>query len=117
MMRHFAGLAGIAALALTVAAPAQADDPEMESIYSGYHRAISAATQCDKRDFDQSDHEKMSIVIDEAVHHAIGAGRRLTLIEQAKSEIRDLVKRKGCDEPTVRDALALFYNDLEPALQ
>lgn len=118
MIRSYAaGLAGIAALGLLLAAPVQADDAAVEATYSNYHRAIVAAEKCEKMEFDQAAHEKMAGVVDEKIHHAIGAGRRLTLIEQAKSEMRDLIDDKGCAEASVQESLALFHGDLEPALQ
>ncbi len=113
---HAAGLAGFVALGLLLAAPARADDAAVEATYSSYHRAIVAAEKCDKMSFDQAAHEKMAGVIDEKIHYAIGAGRRLTLIEQAKSEMRNLIDDKGCGEASVQDSLALFHSDLEPAL-
>ena len=117
MIRHHAaGLAGIAAFALLIAVPARADDAAAEATYLSYHRAIVAAESCEKMEFDQAAHEKMAGVIDEKIHYAIGAGRRLTLIEQVKSETRKLIDDKGCGEPSVQDALALFHSDLEPAL-
>lgn len=118
MIRHHAaGLAGLAAFALLIAAPVRADDAAAEATYTNYHRAIVAAESCEKMEFSQADHEKMAGVIDEAIHYAIGAGRRLTLIEQVKSETRKLIDDKGCGEASVQDALALFHRDLEPALQ
>src|SRR3546814_8372621 len=55
-----------------------------EASYSAYHRAIHAAELCEDRAFDQDDHAKMAQVIDEKIHYALGAGKRLTLIERAK---------------------------------
>jgi len=118
-MIRIAGLVVLAA-ALAVPAltsPASADDAADEATYSGYHRAIRAAELCEERNFDQDAHAKMAGVIDEKIHYAIGAGRRLILIEQAKSEMGKVVEDKGCADTSVQDALALFHGDLEPALQ
>lgn len=109
-------LAGFAAAALVIALPAHAQEADPETTYSAYHRAIRAAQLCEKRSFDQDAHAKMAIVIDEKIHYAIGAGRRLTLIEQAKSEMGHRIDRYGCEDAEVQDALALFHSDLEPAL-
>lgn len=121
-MIRAADLIGFAAFAAILAvpaltAPAWADDAADEAAYSGYHRAIRAAELCEDRAFDQDAHAKMAGVIDQKIHYAIGAGRRLGLIEQAKSEMGKLVDDKGCGDTSVQEALALFHGDLEPALQ
>ena len=121
-MNRFAGLIGLAVLAAALAvpaltAPAWADDAAVEATYGGYHRAIRAAELCEDRAFDQDAQAKMAGVIDEKIHHAIGAGRRLVLIDEAKSEVDKLVADKDCTEASVQEALALFHGDLEPALQ
>ena len=117
MIRTVAGLAGLAAATLALAVPVQAQDATAETAYSAYHRAIRAAELCEGRSFDQDAHNKMGLVIDEKVHHELGAGKRLTLIEQAKSEMGESVDRYGCNDSTVQESLALFHNELEPALQ
>lgn len=114
--RIAAGLTGLAALTLIAAAPAAADDPAAESSYSAYQRAIHAAALCEERSFDQDAQERMSVVIDEKIHYDIGAGRRLTLIEQAKSEVGKTVDDKGCADPAVQDSLMLFRAELAPSL-
>jgi hypothetical protein len=116
-MIRTAGLIGFAVLAATLAVPVQADDVAVEATYSGYHRAIRAAELCEERTFDEPAHAKMATVIDGRINGAIGAGRRLTLIEQAKSEMGKVVEAKGCGDTSVQEALALFHGDLEPALQ
>ena len=88
MIRFAPGLSGFALVALLAVAPAAADDMADEATYSSYHRAIRAAELCENRVFDQDDHAKMAQVIDEKIHYALGAGKRLTLIERAKSEWR-----------------------------
>jgi hypothetical protein len=116
-MIRAAGLIGFAVLAAAlVVPPAWADEAADEAAYGGYHRAIRAAELCEDRAFDQDAQAKMAGVIDEKIHHAIGAGRRLVLIDEAKAEMGKLVEDKGCDEPSVQEALALFHGDLEPAL-
>jgi hypothetical protein len=117
-MIRAAGLIGFAVLAATLAVPpAWADDAAVEATYGGYHRAIRAAELCEDRAFDQDAHAKMAGVIDEKIHYAIGAGRRLVLIDEAKSEMGKVVEAKGCGDTSVQEALALFHGDLEPALQ
>lgn len=114
MFRFAVLAAALAVPALTL--PAAADDAADEAAYSGYHRAIRAAVLCEGRAFGQDAHAEMAKVIDVKIHYAIGAGRRLVLIDEAKAEMGKLVEDKGCDEPSVQEALALFHSDLEPAL-
>jgi hypothetical protein len=112
------GLTGLAAVAIAAATPVAADSNSMqdETIYSEYHRAIRAAELCEDREFGMVDHERMGEVIDQKVHYAIGAGKRLTLIERAKGEMWDMVFKDGCGDPEVQRALTLFHTDLAPAL-
>lgn len=116
MIRFAPGLSGFALVATLAIAPAAADDMADEATYSTYHRAIRAAELCDNRVFDQDDHAKMAQVIDEKIHYALGAGKRLTLIERAKSETRDLIDDEGCGDPAVQQSLSVFRSDLAPAL-
>ena len=108
----FAGMLVAAGLA---AGAARADEAQ-ETMYKDYHGAIEAAKLCEDRSFDQPAHGKMARVIDEKINYGIGAGRRLTLIEQAKSEVYKLVWNKGCASAPVGRLLALFHAELEPAL-
>lgn len=122
MLRIVAGLAGLSvAAALALAAPATAqdtnEDTNAETLYSAYHRAIRAAALCEKRLFNQDTHAKMALYIDERINHALGAGRRLRLIEEAKLETERRVDRYGCEDPSVQESLALFHGELEPTLQ
>ena len=108
----FAGMLVAAGLA---AGAARADEAQ-ETAYKDYHGAIHAVVLCDERKFDQPAHARMARVIDEKINYGIGAGRRLTLIEQAKSDVYKLVWNKGCASEPVGRLLALFHAELEPAL-
>jgi hypothetical protein len=101
---------------IAVLSPGSRADEASEEIYSNYHRAIRAYELCNDRSFDQAEHEKMSIYIDQKIHDSLSVGRRLTLIEQAKAEARDLVDRYGCDSERVQELLTLFSRELQPTL-
>ena len=98
--------------------PARADEAA-EATYVGYHQAIRAAVLCVRAgvEFDQPEHSRMGAVIDADVGFGVGSGRRLTLIERAKSEMRDMVQKWGCKSDKLAPHLALFHEKLEPALQ
>ena len=119
MMANFRSSVLGAAMVLTVglAWPATADEAA-EASYVGYHHAIRAAVLCLRDDvaFDQAEHSRMGAVIDADVGFGVGAGRRLTLIEKAKAEMRDMVQKWGCDSDKLAPHLALFHEKLEPAL-
>ena len=106
-----------ALVALALAAGVARADEAAEAVYKDYHGGIEAAKLCENRSFDQPAHAKMAQVIDEKIDYAIGAGRRLTLIEQVKSEVYNLVWYKGCASEPVARLLGLFHADLEPALK
>jgi hypothetical protein len=97
--------------------PARADEAA-EATYVGYHQSIRAAVLClrDGVEFDQPEQSRMGAVIDADVGFGVGSGRRLTLIEKAKSEMRDMVQKWGCKSDKLAPHLALFHEKLEPAL-
>lgn len=106
-------LAG-ALLGTSLGESAQADETA-EALYSRYHRAIEAAEQCRKRSFSDEDQARMGGVIDAKIEHRIGA-KRLSLLTRAQREARDLVQKQGCSGNDVSALLALFDQDLAPAL-
>ena len=106
-----------ALVVIGLAAGAARADEAAETLYKDYHGAIESAKLCEDRSFDQPAHGKMAQVIDEKINYGIGAGRRLTLIEQVKSEVYKLVWYKGCASEPVARLLGMFHADLEPALQ
>ncbi len=110
-------LAAALLLVLLPGLAAQAEDP-VEATYLAYHRAIRAGVYCanDGKEFDQPQQARLAGVIDQKVDFKIGTGRRLTLIEQAKSEMRDLHAKHGCTGEPMRPHLDLYRAELEPAL-
>jgi hypothetical protein len=92
-----------------------ADAPE--DTYLRYHRAIVAAEQCAHQKFGTPEHERFDSYIEGKLATGLSAGRKLTLIEQAKSEVGDLVEKKGCGDPDVADLLALYDEELAPLLR
>lgn len=107
------GLAALLAL-LTPAAAAET----VEETYLRYHLAVRAAVHCVNADkeFDPPSWSRLSAVIDGKVNYAMGAGKRLTLIEKAKSEMRDTVFKWGCKGDKLKPHLDLYRAELEPAL-
>jgi hypothetical protein len=120
----------VAALALIGAAQTRADDDTaVETEYLDYHRAIYAAVLCQGAGLEQKGigdpnaqqimtaHENLAQAISASIGDEISAGQRLHLIEQAKTEIRELKKQKGCDDPEMKRVLDIYHTELEPALQ
>lgn len=116
-MRKSANYAAAIIALLVAAAPAAMAQDAVEAIYLSYHRAIRLVALCDDRKFDQAEHSAMARVIDERVERGIDGGRRLMLIEQAKTEARELMDRKGCDSAEGIEVRALFERDLATALE
>lgn len=110
----------IAAVALTIsfaAAPAYASsDAEAEQIFLEYQRAIAAAESCYDVRFGMAEHQAMMDVINAAVENKIGT-KRLRLITQAETEVRGALPSQSCRGEKVKAWLALFEEDLRPALQ
>jgi len=107
----------LSALAVSCVLPrsASADDAN-DATYLRYHRAINAEATCKHRDFGPSDDSRMASYIEGKVHHRIGPDRRVTLIEQARLEVDQLVEQRGCDSAAIKDLLAVFDAELAPLL-
>ena len=105
------------ALAMGCAAPrgAGADDAN-EATYLRYHRAINAEATCKHRNFGPSDDTRMASYIEGKVHHPIGPDRRVSLIEQARLDIDQLVEQRGCDSAAIKELLTVFDAELAPLL-
>ena len=95
---------------------AHADDAAMEPVWKRYWMAIAAEGQCENRKFTGSEYDAMTHVINKKVHYEIGAGPRTHLIDDAKSDVWDRVFKYGCQDQEIVDLLALYHNELEPAL-
>jgi hypothetical protein len=108
--RLTACLLGGAGLALLAAAPALAQD--VEQTYKQYQAGIFAKELCTGNMFGQDEFNKLGAALDKKVKDAIGAGRRLMLIEEMKGSTRTLVQNKGCDSADVQSLLKL-YDELE----
>jgi hypothetical protein len=92
-------------------------DVAMEPVWLRYWMAIAAESQCENVKFTGPQDDAMTHVINQRVGHAIDAGRRTHLIDDAKSMMFDLVFKYGCKSPEVGPYLQLFHAELEPALK
>ena len=106
-----------AAVTMLWVGAAAAEDTEMEAKYRAYQEAIRATERCEKREFTPAEQNALGEEINFQVDGAIGAGKRLTIVEDAKKHINDLIFRRGCEDPEVAERLALFNSDLAPALE
>ena len=105
-------LSAVAALTL----PAAAQDQAAKDAYLRYHQAIAVTAKCQEREFNQTEHSHMASYIDQKVNNEIGAGDRLHLIEQAKSNAYELVTKWGCDSDKVGEYRTLFEQELLPVM-
>ncbi len=109
-------IAAVAGGAIAGATAVPAADPA-EATYVHYRKVIHAAERC-RLDFPfgTSEQTRMAVYIDAKVDNAISAGRRLSLIEQAKRDVDKLVDAKGCGSD-VADLLAVYDAELAPLLK
>ena len=110
----------LVALTLTggtwLATAARADDPAMEAVWKRYWMAIAAEGQCENRAFSPPEYDAMTHVINTKVNYGLGAGPRTHLIDDAKSDVQDRVFKYGCHDQQIGDLLALYHNELAPAI-
>jgi hypothetical protein len=108
-------VATVMAGAMPGMATVRAEDP-VEATYLRYYKVVHAAERC-RLDFPfgSAEQSRMARYIDAKVNNAISAGRRLSLIEQAKREVDKLVDTHGCGS-SVADLLAVYEAELAPLL-
>jgi hypothetical protein len=85
---------------------------DMDLVYARYHMAIRAAELCRGITAGDAIWRKWASYIDLKTHYELGAGERLSVIEGARDDTTLLVRRRGCDEDDVKDALALYDAEL-----
>ncbi|HEY4163616.1 MAG TPA: hypothetical protein VGM59_11180 [Dongiaceae bacterium] len=114
--RMLAALAVLAVLASALApsrpALAYAMTNDMELVFAHYHMAIRAALLCRGVTPDDATWRRWSSYIDRKTGYEIGAGARLFAIEGAKTDVRIMVARKGCESGGVGDLLKLYDQEL-----
>jgi hypothetical protein len=108
--RQMLGLAVLGAGLGGAGGAASAED--MTALYSQYHQAIAASMLCRDVSLDQAAWGRVSTYIDAKVNYEIRTGERLSLIEAAKSDARELVEDKGCESEDVGVLLALYEAEL-----
>ena len=109
-----AAIAAAVLLSMLASQGARADEAA-EALFSRYHQAIESAKQCRTLDFDQDQQARMGGVINAKIQHRIGA-KRLSLLTKAQRDARALIEKQGCSGSDVSALLALFDQDLAPAL-
>ncbi|WP_395018698.1 hypothetical protein [Dongia sp.] len=115
-MRLFAR-AGLGILSMISPAAAASMTNDMDLVYGRYQMAIYAAQLCRGAPDDDAAWRKWSSFLDAQTNHELGAGERLSLIEGVKRDVIYLVRRQGCDSPSVQDLLALYDSELGPLLK
>lgn len=117
-MKKVATLAAAAGLVALAAAPALAQDMDMsqEDQYYAYRTAVVAYERCNGISFDQDESTALEGRITQLIGGFLHPGLRLSIVVDAKDDMASLVHGNGCGFGPVEDALALFDDDLAPAL-
>jgi hypothetical protein len=74
--------------------------------------AIRAALLCRDVTPDDATWRRWSSYIDRKTGYEVGAGARLFAIEGAKTDVRIMVARQGCESGAVQDLLKLYDGEL-----
>ena len=110
-----AGLVGLAlfCMALGSAGARAAAETPQEEVYLNYQIGLQALDKCRDVTLSDAQQQRVGERIDALTGTAVGAGRRLFLIEDAK----EIINAKGCDDPVVTNGLAAYDANLAPAAQ
>lgn len=85
---------------------------DMTLVYARYHMAIRAAELCRGTAPDADTWRRWAGYIDRKIEHELGAGERLSAIEGAKTDVRILVRTRGCDSEDIAYLLKIFDAEL-----
>jgi hypothetical protein len=112
--RHVILAAAVAPLAAGWIGPAAAlpMNNDMDLVYGRYQMAIRAAQLCRGAPGSDAAWRRWSAFLDAKTNYELGAGERLSVLEGAKTDVRLLVRRQGCDSEEVKDLLALYDAEL-----
>lgn len=110
-----AGLVGFAlfCMALGSAGARAAAETPQEEVYLNYQIGLQAVAKCRDVTLTHEQQQRIGQRIDTLTGTAVGAGRRLFLIEEAK----EIINAKGCDDPVVTSGLAAYDANLASAAQ
>jgi uncharacterized protein YoaH (UPF0181 family) len=93
-------------------ARAAAETPQ-EEVYLNYQIGLQAVAKCRDVTLSHEQQQRIGERIDTLTGAAVGAGRRLFLIEEAK----EIINAEGCDDPVVTNGLAAYDANLASAAQ
>ncbi|WPZ36248.1 hypothetical protein T8K17_08870 [Thalassobaculum sp. OXR-137] len=108
-------LVGFALLCMALGsagARAAAETPQ-EEVYLNYQIGLQAVAKCRDITLSHDQQQRIGQRIDTLTGTAVGAGRRLFLIEEAK----EIINAEGCDDPVVTNGLAAYDANLASAAQ
>ena len=102
-------LAGLLASAVAAQAAADVTEPaSAELAYKQYHAGIHAAVECRGAKFSASDYRELESRIQQRAGESVHVGRKLQLIQDAKTSINTTLSGSGCTADRVQEALAQF---------
>ncbi|MDF1792277.1 MAG: hypothetical protein P1U88_10230 [Thalassobaculaceae bacterium] len=108
-----AAVVGVALFGMALAsagAHATAKTPQ-EEVYLDYQIGLQAVAKCRDETLSMEQNARIGARIDALTGEAVGAGRRLFLIEDAK----EIINIEGCDSAVVQQGLAAYDANLASA--
>ena len=115
MAKHMSAiLGGAAALAMAGSAAAQMADASPEELFSQYYESIAAYERC-VTGLSADQHLMLDDQVMTLIGGNLGAGTKLSLIEEAKRSISQAILWQSCSNGRPAEALARFESDLRPA--
>lgn len=104
------GFALFCMMLASAGARAAAETPQ-EEVYLNYQIGLQAVSKCRDETLSHAQQQRIGERIDQLTGTAVGAGRRLFLIEEAK----EIINAEGCDDPVVTSGLAAYDANLASA--
>lgn len=104
------GFALFCMMLASAGARAAAETPQ-EEVYLNYQIGLQAVSKCRDETLSHAQQQRIGARIDQLTGTAVGAGRRLFLIEEAK----EIINAEGCDDPVVTSGLAAYDANLASA--
>jgi hypothetical protein len=95
--------------------PQPLTEEQAEQRYEALYRSFEAAKICRKLDAEAL-YAKVTAIISQKTENKVLIGHQLSLIDKAKREAKQRVKRGGCDGPEASEDLGVYDAEIAPLL-
>ncbi|MBX7146575.1 MAG: hypothetical protein K1X44_04625 [Alphaproteobacteria bacterium] len=90
---------------------------DYETTYLEYRKTIIAYELCKNQTFGQEQTYVLAKYIERQINNALSPVQKLSLNDQAKNKMKDMVVQWGCTSPKISAYISRFEQELRPVLK